>query len=173
MNYDKIQKFVLKDIKDYVAKYFKDSQYSNNMTPLHSHTGTDSPRVTFSDLRFIEEYEIIRAVASGTNTSVTATLGGDFVMPYAGTINLAGATVDTAGTTGDTTIDILKNGTSIFQTKITINSGAKTSRTATTQNVLKSDGSTIFAIGDIFTVDVTTISTTPAKGLSVFLCITR
>lgn len=173
MDYTKIQKFVLKDIKDYVFTYFKDSQYANNMTPLHSHTGTDSPRVTFSDLRFIEEYEVIRVLASGTNTSVVATLGGDFVMPYAGTVVSVGATVDTAGTTGDTTIAILKNGTTIMQTNITINSGSKTSRTATTANVLKQDSTVVFAVGDIFTVDVTSIASTPAKGLSVFLYITR
>lgn len=107
-----------------------------------------------------------------TDTSVTSGLGGDFPIPFDGFITKVGATVDTAGTTGATTVDIKKNGTSIFTTKITVDSTKKTSRTATTPYVF--DTSKIaFVEGDIFTFDITTISSTPAKGMTVFMNVTR
>ena len=89
-------------------------------------------------------------------------------MPYSGYFTIVGATVDTAGTTNSTTIDVLKNGTSIMSTKITINSATTSSRVATTQPVLLTNVVN-FNIGDIITFNVTTISTTPAQGLSMFL----
>ena len=114
------------------------------------------------------EYILNRIVANATNVTVASTIGGDYVMPFPGFLKLAGATVDTAGTTGDTTIDIKKNGVSVFVTKITINSGSTTSRTATVKPLLDATKCQ-FITGDIFTFDVTTVSTTAPKGLTVFM----
>lgn len=151
-----------------IDDYAFNNQYRNSMVPAHTHNGTDSLRIDFNSLENKTIYILNRIVASGTNTATGTAIGGDYVMPYNGLMEVVGATVDTAGTTGDTTINIKKNGTSILLTKITINSTQKTSRTATTQPVL--DPSKIaFNIGDILTFDVDTISTTPAKGLTIFI----
>lgn len=153
--------------KKAINDYAQNNLYSVSDIPAHQHTGVDSLQIDYSDLVNKLDYIVYRIVAPTTNTSVANKVGGDYVMPYNGYITSVGATVDTAGITGDTTIDVLKNGTSIMSTKITINTTKKTSRTATTQPILGGDVS--FKIGDIITFNVTTISTTPAQGLSMFL----
>lgn len=136
-------------------------------------TGTDTTRA-MGVAEFVASKRnyrhIVRTVLdSASNNTVTGTIGGDFVMPFAGTLVGIGATVDTAGTTGLMTIDINKNGTTLMaSTKITIDSAEKTSRTAATAPVLTT---TALAVGDIITIDVDAIQTTPAKGLSYFLIV--
>lgn len=142
----------------------------NKSIPFHTHNSVDGTpyldgRYSIINIPFYIQYRI---VANGTNTTVANVVGGDYVMPFNGYIVGVGATVDTAGTTNVTTIDINKNGTSIMNTKITIDSSEKTSRTGATQNVLI-PSSTSFVVGDIFTFDVDAISTTPAKGLTIFM----
>lgn len=154
------------DFNKAINKYAKGNQFGVSMIPAHQHTGTDSLQINYNDLVNKADYQIVRIVASGTNTAIANVVGGDFVMPYSGFFTSVGATVDTAGTTNNTVIDVLKNGTSILSTTITINSGSKTSRTATAQSIIKTP---IFNIGDIITFNVTGISSTPAKGLSIFL----
>ena len=95
-------------------------------------------------------------------------------MPFQGYVTSVGATVDTAGTTGTTTVDINLTTiapaatSSILLTKITIDSTENSSRTAATPSVL--DSSKVnFSTGDIFTFDVDAVSTTPAKGLTIFM----
>jgi hypothetical protein len=114
---------------------------------------------------------LIRVLEASTSHTVSATVGGDVEIPLAGALVVAdvGAYVDVAGTTGVATIDIKKNGTTIFSTTITIDSAEKTSRTAATPPVLTASPTT-FAKGDIITVDIVTpLQTTPAKGLTVRL----
>jgi hypothetical protein len=99
-----------------------------------------------------------------TNNAVATGQGGDFSCPVAGTITSVVATVDTAGTTGTATYDINLNGTTIMSaTKLTIDTGEKTSRTAATAAVLTT---TAIAIGDVLTFDTDATHTTPAKGLT-------
>jgi hypothetical protein len=170
--YSNIQAFVRKEIKDYVHTYAKDNMFNVSDIPTHSHNGTDSNQLDFSSIVNVQVPIQIRALASGTNNSVASTIGGDYVMQFNGYFLSVGATVDTAGTTGTQTIDIKKNGTSILSTLITIDTLLKTSRTSTTQNVINK-ALLGFNIGDIFTIDVTTVHTTPAKGLTVFLNVAR
>lgn len=151
-------------IKDYSQK----NVFNVSNIPVHTHTGNDAPHVSFNNIDDRSRYLIYRLVASASSVVTGTTIGGDLSLPFNGYINGAGATVDTAGTTGDTTIDIKKNGTSIFKTKITINTTKKTSRTATTQNVLDSNYIN-FVIGDILTFNVDTVSTTAPLGLTVFV----
>lgn len=98
------------------------------------------------------------------NQSAGSSIGGDYrISPkYPITILSVGAYVDTAGTTGLATIDINENGATILSTKITIDSGEKTSETAATPPVISD---TAIAANSIITFDLDTIHTTPAKGL--------
>lgn len=143
----------------------------NNGFPVyHIHNGSDGTPRLDEQISIVNTRKniIIVLVDSLTNNTATTTIGGDFVMPFDGYFTDVGATVDTAGTTGTMTIDINKNGTTILPTKITIDSGEKTSRTAATPSVLNPNTRN-FVIGDIITFDVDAIQTTPAKGLKMFL----
>ncbi len=162
MNKEEVKKL----FDEYINDYAKGNQFGVSMIPAHQHTGMDSLNVDYADLANKLDFQVIRIVASGTNTAVASTVGGDFVMPYSGYFVAVGATVDTAGTTNNTVIDVLKNGVSIMSTTITINTATKTSRSATAQPIIKT---VAFKTGDIITFDITGISTTPAKGLSMFL----
>jgi len=113
-------------------------------------------------------YIVLRALDAATSHTVLGTVGGDFSCPVAGAFLDVGAYVDTAGATGTATIDIHKNGTTILSTKITLDDGEKTSRTAAAAPVLD-PATNALAIGDILTVDISVLQTTAAKGLSVWL----
>lgn len=167
-SYTKIQPLVQHDIDLSMEKFASDRKYDVANIPAHTHTGKDSNKVDFSDLDNRKRFIVIRVLGSSTSTSISSTIGGDFVMPLGGYITGAVATVDTAGTTNPTTVDVKKNNTSIFTTKITIDSGSKTSRSAATPMVLN-PSQVNFSVGDIITIDITTISTTAAKGLTVTL----
>lgn len=154
----------------YITEYASNNQYGVSMIPAHMHNGSDSLRVDFSNLQNKTRFVLYRIVPSTDDTVVGNVIGGDFVMPFDGYVTEVGATVDTAGVTGTTTVDINKNGTTILRTKITIDSAEKTSRTAATPAVLNTVSSVnSFVTGDIFTFDVDTVNTTPAKGLVVFI----
>lgn len=89
-----------------------------------------------------------------------------FEMPFDGDLILAEAYVDVAGTTGVETIDILKNGTTVLSTLITIDTTETSSRDAATPPVISVPA---FVTGDLITVNITTVHTTPATGLSISL----
>lgn len=148
-----------------------------NFTNYHTHNSADGTPYLDEELSIINTRKFIlyRCVNDLVNTSVTNNVGGYIVMPFDGYIldGGVGATVDTAGTTGSTTIDINKNGSTILSTKITIESGQTTSRyTTTTQPVLKPEMKK-FVVGDRFSFDIDAVSTTPAKGLTVYLNVVR
>lgn len=125
----------------------------------HEHRGSDLTR----KLRPIE-YQTFRLLPSATSTTVTTTVGGDIVMPITGFFVSATVYVDTAGVTGDTTIDINKNGTSILVNPLNISTATKTISTT-----YSSFGTNSFTEGDVLTVDVDAIATTAAKGLSLII----
>lgn len=124
---------------------------------------TNTTRQKINGLRTV----LIRVVDSATNVATGTVIGGDVEIPITGVIASIGAYVDTAGTTGTMTIDVNKNGTTLMSaTKITIDSTEKSSRTAATAPVLTT---TTITTGDIITIDIDAIQTTPAKGLTVRL----
>lgn len=90
-------------------------------------------------------------------------------MPFAMTLNAGNAgvraNVNTVSSSGLPTIDIKKNGVSIFSTLLTINVSSKTSIGATTPVVLSA---TTFADDDEVTFDIT-IAGTGTKGLKIWL----
>lgn len=165
MNEDQVKNI----ISDHLDEYATDNQYGVSKVPIHTHNRVDSGAVSFLNLENRTRYILYRIVSPSQPVVIGSSIGGDFVMPLSGYLTQAGATVDTAGTTGTMTINIKKNGTTVFKVKITIDSGSKTSRTATTKYIFSIDGSINFVVGDIFTFDVNGIQTTPAMGLTIFM----
>ena len=87
--------------------------------------------------------------------------------PFAFTITDVRASLSTAQTSGATfTVNVKKNGTTIFSTKITIDNTERTSTTAAAPPVLST---TALASDDELTVDVDTVGDGTAKGLKVYL----
>jgi len=131
--------------------------------------GTDSTRAMPVDQFVASERNVrpimIRLVEKGTDVAVGTAIGGDFECPYTGTIVRVGASVDTAGTTNSSVIDINLAGATIMTTnKISIETTEKSSRDATQQPVLTT---TAITAGQILTFDVDSLSTTVPKGLTV------
>ena len=151
-----------------IESYSTKNMFTASNVPVHSHTGADSVKVNYNNLENRTRFVVCRIVEATTNTAVANVVGGDFTMPFVGHVVSVGATVDTAGTTNTTTIDVNKNGTSIMKTKITIDSSEKTSRTAATLPIVEPTYQN-FNVGDIFTFDVDAISSTAAKGLTIFM----
>lgn len=113
--------------------------------------------------KFIE----VRILSDIEPMVMAADIAGDFRLPFAGTINDVGAYVDTAGTTGIGIVDVLLNGTTIMATdKINLDSGIKNSENSAIQPVITTSA---YARLDIFTFDITQITTTPAVGLVIWL----
>ncbi len=114
----------------------------------------------------------LRVVEAGTDVGVDTTVGGDFEIPFDGTIiqddsdpSFLVAYTDTAGVTGTMVVDVHLNGTTIMTTnKLDIETTEKSSSDATTQPDLTT---TAVVAGDIITIDVDAIHTTAAKGLTV------
>lgn len=142
-------------------------------TTVEINTGTDSTRVMPIDQYVASNrnvrYLALRVVEATTGVAVATTKGGDFEMRFAGTITGIGAYNDTAGTTGTMTIDVNLNGTTLMTTnKITIDTTKKSSLTAATAPALTT---TAVAVGDILTIDIDAIHSTPAAGLTIWLSI--
>src|SRR5690606_1184685 len=74
------------------------------------------------------------ACSDETTALTTGTGKATFVFPYNVTVLSVGASVNTAGT--GLTVDINENGTTILSTRITLDSGEKTSLTAATPAVI-------------------------------------
>jgi hypothetical protein len=108
----------------------------------------------------------IRLLDKDTSWAVGTSIGGDFRIPWAHTLKNVGVYCDTAGTTNVSTVDINEAGTSVLSTKVTLDSTEKSSQTAATAPVI-SDAS--IAADAIYTFDIDAISTTPPKGLVVWM----
>src|SRR5690606_3737062 len=104
-------------------------------------------------------------VSDGLTDLVTGLASSSFRLPYDFTLLEVRAHLATASSLGVVTVDILKNGSSILYTKLTIDEDEKTSKTATTLPVIENgsleDDSEI-------TVDVVTAGL-GARGLKITL----
>ena len=115
-------------------------------------------------------------VDKDTDVAVATSIGGDFRMPFAGTIlqddtdkTQLMAYTDAAGVTGTMVVDIHLNGATIMTTnKLDIETGEKTTQDAATQPDLTT---TSFNKGDMLTFDVDAKHTTAAMGLKVQIAI--
>ena len=143
-------------------------------------TGTDSTRAMPVD-QFVASKRNVRwlvfnVVDRLTDCSVLANVGGDFVSPIAGTILQSDttpfyiyATNSTAGVTGTMVVDVHLNGTTIMTTnKLDFDTTEKTTTTAATPPDLTT---TALAVGDIITIDIDSIHTTAAEGLTVYMAV--
>lgn len=141
-------------------------------------TGTDTERAMPID-QFVASKRNIRwlvfnLVEAGTDCAIATNIAGDFVSPIAGTILQSDttpfylyATNSTAGTTDNMVVDISIGGTSIMTTnKLSFDSTEKTTTTSATPPDLTT---TALAVGDIITIDIDSIHTTAAKGLTVYI----
>jgi hypothetical protein len=112
--------------------------------------------------------EFIGIAASDETTDLT--VGAAKVtmrMPYAFNLSSVKANVTTAATGAKLTIDVKKNGVSIFSTLLTLDDGSKTSVGASVAAVLST---TTFAADDEVTVGITQVGSTVAgTGLKVVL----
>jgi hypothetical protein len=104
---------------------------------------------------------------SDESTAITTGLGKvTFRAPFAMTLyQIPRASLSTASTGGIPEIDINKNGTTIFSTRLTIDANEKTSVTAATAAVMST---TTFADDDEISMDID-VAGTGAKGLKVTL----
>jgi hypothetical protein len=134
-------------------------------------TGTDSSRAIPVD-QFVAStrnvrYIYIRVLDASVSCAIGTTLGGDFEIPFTGTITEIGGFVDTAGTTNTMVVDVNKGGSTIMTTnKLLWDSTEKSTRTASTAPTLTT---TAVTAGDIITIDIDSVHSTPAKGLVVRL----
>jgi hypothetical protein len=119
-----------------------------------------------------KKYLTFVLIDGATDTTADTDIGDfAFESPFAGTITGVGAYVYTAGVTGTMTVDVhLDNATIMATNKISIETGEKSSRDATTQPAITTSA---LSVGDLITVDIDAIqSGTAAKGLTVWLEVT-
>lgn len=147
-------------------------------TASETTTGTDATRAVSPDGLAGSDYGI-RLVEVQTIAAGTAVATGDgngnvrfFIPSILNGWNLVSvaAAVVTAGTTNTTDIQIhnVTQAADMLSTKITIDSGEKTSYTAATPPVIDG-GNDDVATGDEIRFDVDAISTTPPQGLVIIL----
>lgn len=103
------------------------------------------------------------AVSDETTTITTGTAKVTFRMPYAFTLTAIRASVNTASSSGIPTVDVKKNGSTVFSTLLTIDASEKTSQTAATAAVLST---TSLSDDDEITIDIT-VAGTGVKGLKL------
>lgn len=102
------------------------------------------------------------------NTEDLSTGAGQALIhiPFARKLTAVHAEVATAGTTGVSTFDINRNGTTMLSTKLTIDSGETGSDTAVTAAVINTAQDDT-AVNDVITIDIDGLSTTVPKGLVI------
>lgn len=115
-------------------------------------------------------YEFGVAVSDETTAITTGTAKITFHVIRAFTLTDIWAALSTVSSSGLPTVNIKKNGTTIFSTDLSIDATEFTSLTANTPYVLS--GATSFAIGDKVEIDIT-VAGTGAKGLKVYFAGTR
>lgn len=114
----------------------------------------------------ISPIEIGVACSDELTAITTGTAKLIFRAPCAFKLSEVRATLSTVSSSGNPEINIKKNGTTIFSTNLTIDSGEKTSKTAATAYALSSTPTT-FADDDEIQIDIVTAGT-GAKGLKVW-----
>jgi len=118
------------------------------------------------------ENSIQLALSDETTAITTGTGKLTFRMPYACKFTkIPRINLNTVSSSGLVTVDIKKNGTTIFSTLLTIDANEKTSVTAATPCVLSSNPTT-FADDDEISFDIT-VAGTGAKGLKATLFVEK
>jgi hypothetical protein len=105
------------------------------------------------------------AISDETTAITTGTAKLTFRMPYAFTVTAVKASLSASSSSGNPTFDINQNGSSILGTKLSIDSGEKTSTTAASAATISIAN---LAADDEITVDIDTAGT-GAKGAKITL----
>ena len=133
---------------------------------VKANSGATFANAAFTTANSSANLSMTVALSDETTAITTGTAKVTFRVPYAMTLyQLPRASLATASTSGNPTVDIDKNGVSIFSTLLSIDANEKTSVTAATPAVLST---TTFADDDEVTMDISTAGTA-AKGLKVTL----
>lgn len=131
------------------------------------------PDVNVNLAQVATRYILFRVIDKTIDWSIdgSTAVGGDLVLPVAGTLIDIQADVDTAGTTGTAVVDVNLNGSTIMTTnKLKWDSTEKSTRTFS--GTAATLTTTTFVIGDIITLDIDTNHTTvKSKGLTLYLAI--
>jgi hypothetical protein len=132
--------------------------YANDYVPIYSANATAMRKLPLKDVRPTEA--IVIACTDETTSGIvlsTSVPKVTFRMPYAFTMTDIKASLNVAQASGATlfTVDVKKNGTSIFTTKLTFDNTETTTVTAVTPKVLTTTPMT-FADDDVVTIFVDT-----------------
>lgn len=119
----------------------------------------------WDSLPFLAREYVMVAVSDETTALTTGAGKTTFRMPFAMVLTEVRANLNTASSSGTPTVDINEGGSTILSTKLTIDSGEKTSTTAAAAAVISD--ATLADDAEI-TVDIDTAGT-GAKGLKVTL----
>lgn len=139
---------------------------TGNPTVPTQAAGTNSTRAAstaYADNAVAKQSEVLLFALSDETTGLTTGTKVTFRMPFAFTISQIRSSLTTASTSGLPTVDVKKNGTSVFSTLLTIDANEKTSQTAATAAVLST---TAVADDDEIAISVT-VAGTGAAGLKV------
>lgn len=112
---------------------------------------------------------LIFAVGDETTPITTGVAKVTYRMPFAMTLTSVRASLTTASSSGDPTVDINESGTTILSTKLSIDATEKTSTTAAVASVISD---TALADDSEITIDIDAAGT-GATGLKVYLIGTR
>lgn len=105
--YSKIQPLIQKEISNSILKHTEESRFTVENIPAHSHTGTDSNRVDFSDVE--NRFFLIPAVLNGALPATAANYGVVFIAPFPCILEGVKESHQTAGTNaGAVTVSIEK-----------------------------------------------------------------
>jgi len=123
------------------------------------------------DARFAVQDIYVIACSDETTDLTTGTATVTFRMPAAGTLTAVKATVTTAPAGSNLIVDINEAGTSVLSTKLSIDAGEKTSKTAATPPVICDSA---LADDAEITIDIDQVGSDPAgAGLKVTLYVSR
>lgn len=116
------------------------------------------------------EHEVLMIAISDESTAITTgTAKVTFRMPFAMDLTEVRASLTTASSSGNPTFDINEGGSTILSTKLSVDSGEKTSTTAATPAVISDSA---LADDAEITIDIDTAGT-DAAGAKIYLIGTR
>lgn len=128
---------------------------------------TYAPNPISSTATFSEHFAVTVVCSDRTTALTTGTDVASWRSPFAFTLTSARSALKDASTSGLVTVDVKRNGTSIFTTKITVDANEETSVTAATPHVLTSSTIAV-SDDDEFTFNIDGAGTA-AKGLQTTL----
>lgn len=171
-------------------------QYGVADTPFHTHNRVDSSPLDYRNMSGRTRFIAYRLLSPTDAVAVANVVGGYFTMPFAGGFGLPNsiggtvpnpetqtgtiacfASVDTAGTTGTTVVDV-KISSPSSATRTSVFLGFKMGIVSgSTSSIFTSQQPTFnipdFNIGDRLSFDVTAVSSSVPFGLTVYLRVTE